>query len=246
MELLHLSSIEWTLCLFCGLLIGFAKTGIGGVTTLMVPIMAEIFGGKASSGIVLPMLVFGDLIAVKRYRKHADKKRVIELLPWAIVGLIIGLATGNMVNDAQFKSIIAITVIAGLAVMIIQEKRGARVPDHWTFAAVLGLAGGFSTMVGNAAGTVMMIYLLSMRLPKYSFIGTGAWFFMIINIIKIPLQIIFWNGITPQTLAFNAMMIPAILLGAFLGIHVVKRIPEKPFRYMVIILTAIAALKLFF
>lgn len=246
MELFNLSSTQWILCLFCGLLIGFAKTGIGGVATLMVPIMAEIFGGKASSGIVLPMLVFGDLIAVNRYRKHADKKQVAKLLPWAIAGLILGLSVGNMVNDAQFKMIIAITVITGLAVMIIQEHRGAGVPNHWTFIAVLGLAGGFSTMVGNAAGTVMTIYLLSMRLPKYSYIGTGAWFFMIINMIKIPLQIIFWKGITLQTLTFNAMMIPAILLGAFIGIHLVRKIPEKPFRYMVIVLTAVAALKLFF
>jgi uncharacterized membrane protein YfcA len=246
MELFHLTSAQWFLCVFSAVLIGFSKTGIGGVATLMVPIMASIFGGKASSGIVLPMLVFGDLIAVNRYRKHADKRHVMKLLPWAVAGLILGLAVGNLVNDAHFKMIIGVTVIAGLAVMIILEKRSSSVPEHWAFAAILGLAGGFSTMVGNAAGTVMSVYLLSMRLPKYSFIGTGAWFFMIINLIKIPLQIIFWHGITPQTLVFNAMMIPPILIGAFIGIHIVRKLPEKPFRYMVMALTAVAAAKLFF
>jgi uncharacterized protein len=246
MELMHLSETQWILAVFCGVLIGFSKTGIGGVSILMVPIMAGIFGGRISSGIVLPMLIFGDLIAVKRYNRHAEWHHVLKLLPWAFAGLFIGIAAGSFIDDRQFKGVIAVTVLLGIAVMVWQEKSGAEVPTHWAFAAVVGLVGGFSTMIGNAAGTVMAVYLLAMRFPKLSYIGTGAWFFMIINITKVPLQIFFWKGITPSTLLFNVMMIPAILVGTAIGIILIKRIPEKPFRYTIIVLTVIAAIRLFF
>jgi uncharacterized protein len=246
MELMHLSASQWALAAFCGVIIGFSKTGINAVSALMVLIMAEIFGGKISSGIVLPMLIFGDLIAVRRYNRHAEWRHVIKLLPWAIAGLFLGIAVGSFIDDRQFKQVIAITVLLGIAVMVWQEKSGAAVPTHWAFAAIVGLAGGFSTMIGNAAGTVMAVYLLAMRFPKLSYIGTGALFFMIINLIKVPLQIFFWKGITPQTLVFNAMMIPAILVGTAIGISVVKKIPEKPFRYTMMILTVLAAIRLFF
>ena len=99
-------------------------------------------------------------------------------------------------------------------------------------------------MIGNAAGPVMAIYLLSMKLPKYSFIGTGAWFFMIINLVKLPLQYFVWKGITLHTLTLNAMMIPVIILGTVIGIVVVKKIPELPFKIAIILLAAVSAVKL--
>jgi uncharacterized membrane protein YfcA len=243
-----LDTTQWLWAILCAFLIGFAKTGFSGVATLVVPIMAAIFGGKESSGIVLPMLIVGDLLAVKKYSSHADWKYIRRLLPWAMAGIILGLAVGNAVSDLQFKRIIAIIVLLGLCVMIWQEIQGdgAAVPHQWWFSALLGLAGGFSTMIGNAAGPVMGIYLLAMRLPKLVFIGTGAWFFMIINAAKVPLQIFFWKGITLNTLTFNLMLVPAIALGAFIGIKVVRHVPERPFRYAIIAITALTAVKLFF
>jgi len=90
-------------------------------------------------------------------------------------------------------------------------------------------------MIGNAGGPVIAVYFLAIRLNKYDFISTSAWFFMIINLTKVPLQVFFWGAMTP-----------AIIAGALLGILVIQRIPEKPFRYVVIALTVIAAVKLFF
>lgn len=248
MNLFNLDLFQWILAVICGLLIGFAKTGLSGAGTLMVPIMAAIFGGKASSGIVLPMLIFGDLIAVKKYNQHAEWKYILRLLPWAFAGIVLGVVIGNQINDFIFKKMLAGIILIGIGIMIWQERKGenAVVPHQWWFMAIIGLAGGFTTMVGNAAGPVMTIYLLSMQLPKFAFIGTGAWFFMIINWTKVPFQLFFWKGITLETLTFNAMLVPAIVLGAIIGIIVVKRIPEKPFRYVVIALTAVAAVKLFF
>jgi uncharacterized protein len=245
---MNLNQVQWVLSAISSILIGFSKTGFSGAGTLAIPIMAAIFGGKASAGIVLPLLITGDLIAVKKYSKNAVWAFIWKLLPWTIGGLIIGLLVGSAINDAQFKAIIAGLVIVSLGIMLWMERRAEEkaIPNQWWFAAVTGLAGGFATMVGNAAGPVMMVYLLSMRLPKYEFIGTGAWFFAILNWLKVPLQVIFWGTITLKTLAFNLAMVPFIVLGAWLGIWAIKKIPEKPFRLTVMVLTAVTAIKLLF
>ena len=127
--------------------------------------------------------------------------------------------------------------------MLWQDKRkGTNLfPDKWWFAASMGILGGFATMIGNVAGPVFAIYLLAMHLPKNSFIGTGAWFFMIINFAKFPLQLFVWNNINSKTLMIDLMTLPAIALGAFIGFKVVKIIPEHTYRGFVIVITVISA-----
>jgi len=244
---MDLSTIQWVLIGICGMIIGMAKTGLAGTVFLVVPIMAGIFGGKPSVGLVLPMLITADIFAVSYYNRHAEWKYLVKLLPWAVVGIIVGALFGHAVNDAQFKKTIGLMVIIFVALMIWQDlrKKDVAIPDYWWFSSLLGLASGFSTMVGNAAGPVMSLYLLSMRLPKNTYIGTAAWFFFIVNLLKVPLHIFYWKTIHLQSLAFDLVMIPVILLGAFLGIRVVKMIPEKGFRIFVIGTTLLAAVFLF-
>jgi uncharacterized membrane protein YfcA len=114
-------------------------------------------------------------------------------------------------------------------------------PDKWWFAASMGRLGGFATMIGNVAGPVFAIYLLAMHLPKNSFIGTSAWFFMIINFTKFPLQLFVWNNIHTHTLVVDLITLPAIAIGAVLGFKLVKVIPEHTYRGAVIVITAISA-----
>ena len=109
----------------------------------------------------------------------------------------------------------------------------------------LGLLGGFVTMIGNSAGPIMALYLLSMRLPKNIFIGTGAWLLLIVNLVKVPIHIGIWKTITVQSLLFDVIMIPAIALGALLGIWLVKFFPEKAYRIFIIATTLFSALLLF-
>ena len=244
----NLTTLDWTLLALSALLVGFAKTGISGASTLAIPIMAAIFGGKSSAGIMLPLLCVGDLFGVWFYNRHANWRFIARLLPWAGVGLAAGLVVGDMINDRQFKTIIALIVGSGLALMLWQQSRKDKVqiPDAWWVGALLGLLGGFATMIGNAAGPIMALYLLSMRLPKMEFIGTGAWFFLIINFIKLPLNAFVWDTITPMTLTLNALFIPAIVTGAILGRYVVHIVPERSFRWLIVVSTFAASLKLVF
>ena len=245
---LNLSTVQWLLAGLCGMMIGLAKTGVFGTQLLIVPIMAGIFGGKPSTGLVLPMLITADIFAVTYYKRYAEWKYILKLMPWAFAGIIVGAFFGNAISDAQFKKAIGLMVIVFISFMIWQDvrKKDVTVPDYWWFSALMGLAGGFSTMVGNAAGPVMSMYFLSMRLPKNSYIGTWAWFFFVANLFKVPFHIFFWKTIHLQSLSFDLLMIPPILIGALLGIRIVKFIPEKGYRVLIMTATFVAALLLFY
>ncbi|MDR3247763.1 MAG: sulfite exporter TauE/SafE family protein, partial [Treponema sp.] len=151
--------------IFSGLCIGVSKTGINGVTTIMIPILALIFGAKESTGVVLPMLCFADLVAVIYYRRAAEWKYIIRLLPWALVGFGVALLVDHFVPARGFKILIGVCIFAGLGVMFWNDRRGkdAAAPSGWWFSAIFGVIGGFSTMIGNAAGPIMSVFLLSVR-----------------------------------------------------------------------------------
>lgn len=235
---------SWFLFLLCGILIGMAKTGLSGAGLMIVPMMASIFGGKLSVGIVLPMLIFADIFAVNYYHRHANWRYILLTLPWAILGVVIATIFGNNIDDSTFKTFIAVVILFGVALMLLQDfmLKSKNIPDKWWFAAILGSTGGFTTMIGNAAGPVMSLYLLSMRLPKNIFIGTAAWFFLIINVIKVPFHVFIWETISVQTLIVDLACIPAILVGIVLGIKLVKLFPDKFYRYFIVFSTILSAL----
>ena len=230
-----------------GLLIGMSKTGLSGVGLMVVPLMANAFGGRPSVGLLLPMLIFADIFAVSWYHRHAEWKHVFRLIPWAMAGILLATLVGKSISDITFNRLLAVIVLLGIGILLWRDlrKSAMRIPDSRWFAASLGLLGGFATMIGNAAGPVMALYLLSMRLPKNMFIGTGAWFFFIVNLSKVPLHIWSWNTITWKSFQLDLLIIPAIAAGAVLGIWLVKLLPERIFRIIVIVTTLLSALFLF-
>ncbi|MFW5645303.1 MAG: sulfite exporter TauE/SafE family protein [Bacteroidota bacterium] len=241
-----LNIYEWLLVILCGMLVGMSKTGLSGAGLFVVPVFAGIFGGKPSVGIVLPMLIIADFFAVKYYNRHAEWKYVIKLLPWAFTGIMIAFFVGESIDDRHFQILIVIVVLVGIALMVAQDirRKQVKVPDHWWFAGLLGLGGGFATMIGNAAGPILSLYLLSMRLPKNMYIGTGAWFFFIINLSKVPLHVFFWETITWESLKLNFLMVIPIMTGAISGFYLVRLIPEKAYRIFIILSTLASAFAL--
>jgi uncharacterized membrane protein YfcA len=243
----ELSTLQWVLLALSGLLIGMAKTGLSGVGMMVVPILANAFGGRPSVGLLLPILIFADIFAVTWYNRHAQWKHILRLLPWAFAGILVATLVGKSISDQTFNRLLAALVIGGIGILVWQDLRSdkLRIPTSRWFAAGLGLLGGFSTMIGNAAGPVMALYLLSMRLPKNIYIGTGAWFFFIVNLSKVPLHVWSWNTITLDSFLLDVLLIPAIAAGAFLGIWLVRLLPERIFRIIIIATTLLSALLLF-
>ncbi|MDR1121892.1 MAG: sulfite exporter TauE/SafE family protein [Dysgonamonadaceae bacterium] len=242
------TTYDWVLLFMCALLIGMSKTGIQGITLLAIPFMAINFGAKPSTGLILPMLCFSDLIAVFYYRRMAEWKYVFKLLPAAVVGFFVAIAVDKLIPADEFRLLMAFCIFTGIAVMLWMEKKkkDAKMFTSWWYAPLFGLMGGFTTMIGNAAGPVMSVYLLSMRLPKYSFVGTSAWFFLLVNYLKLPLQIFVWDNISVTTILLNAMSIPFMVAGAIAGIVFVKKVPEKSYRTFIIVVTVLSTFMLLF
>jgi uncharacterized membrane protein YfcA len=237
---------EILVIVICAFLVGVSKTGVPGCGILNVPLMALVFSAKMSTGLLLPLLAIADVFAVVYYHRHAQWKHVWRLLPWALAGIGAGSLIMRYISDAQLKPIIGFIVLAMLVMNYWRLHRGGgelKVPDHWTFAATLGFAAGLTTCMANAAGPIMVIYLLAMRLPKNEYIGTGAWYFLILNWLKIPLFV--WDGrITMASVKVDIIMIPVIAIGAFLGIIILKKLPQKQFNLIIQILALAAAIKL--
>jgi uncharacterized membrane protein YfcA len=225
------------------LLTGMSKTGVHGAGMLAVPLLANAFGGQYSSGIMLPMLVMADVLGVWYYHRHASWSHLKILFPWAALGVILGTVVGKYIDDSVFRIIMAVIILSSVVVMLWLERGHKEdVPHQKSFAITTGVLGGFTSMVGNLAGTVMAVYLLSIRLPKNVFIGTTAWFFMATNWFKVPFHVFSWKTITLNTFLLDLITLPFIILGAYLGIIVVKALSEKTYRWFIIIMTIVAAI----
>jgi hypothetical protein len=133
-------------------------------------------------------------------------------------------------------------IFISVGIMIWLERGGKeKVPEGKVFAIATGVAGGFTSMVGNLAGSVMAIYLLAMRLPKNAYIGTTAWFFLVTNWFKVPFHVFVWKTVSLNTVLLDILSIPFIALGAYLGIRIVKKIPDQWYRWFIISTIILAA-----
>lgn len=243
----ELSLLHWAFALLSSFIIGMSKSGIKGFGIVVVALMAIVFGGKASTGIILPLLITGDIFAVFYYHRHAEWKYLIRLLPWMMIGVILGTIAGKDLNEEVFKQGMAIVIFISVIIMIWWDLRKSKViPKHWSFAGIMGLSAGFTTMVGNLAGSFSNLFFLAMRLPKDNFIGTTAWLFLFINLFKVPFHVFSWETITLKTLTINLYLIPAVIAGMLIGVRFVKKINEKLFRRFILVVTAISAIIIYF
>jgi uncharacterized membrane protein YfcA len=177
------------------------------------------------------------------YHRHASWYHLKKLFPWAAVGTVLGTVVGGMIDDTIFKLAMAITIVISILIMVWTERgRREHIPEYKWFAGLTGVAGGFTSMIGNLATAVLSIYFLTMRLPKNAFIGTTAWFFLVINWFKVPFHIFSWKTITWNTFLLDLMTLPFIALGAFLGILIVKKMKDRVYRWFIIGMTLVAAI----
>ncbi len=239
----------WIIVALCAIMVGISKTGIPGISILVVPLMAIAIPARQSVGVLLGILILADIFAVAYHRHNARWNHVLKLLPPTLVGIAAGYFFLRLIDDDnKLKPIIGGIVLVMLVVHFWRTKtkgKDAAIPTQWWFALVLGFMAGITTMMANAAGPVMVIYLLAMRLDKIEYVGTQAWFFFVVNWLKVPFSSNL-NMMTAESVKLDLIMLPFIAAGAVIGIYFLKRIPQKTFAAVVQILAAIAAVKLLF
>jgi hypothetical protein len=238
----NLAVWQWVLGALCAANVGVAKTGVPGVGILVIPLMVLTVGdARLSAGWLLPVLCTADVFAVIYWRRHAAASRLFSLVPWVLAGMAAGAATLAL-DEHMLRRLVGVIILLMLLANLRRRfyPAGVGVSPH---SAPYGLAAGYSTTVANAAGPVMNLYLLSKGLPKEEFVATGAWFFFVINLLKIPIYV--YHGlISRQSLTYNAMMIPAVLAGALTGRWVLAKISPKVFETSVLVLTGVATVLL--
>jgi uncharacterized protein len=253
----HLSPLSLALIILAAYGIGLSKTGIAGVGIVAVALFSVAMPGRAAVGAVLPLLVLADCFAVLYYRRSAVWSHLIRLFPWAALGIVIGAVAMGKISDHHVGQLVGALLIALTALQAYQKAKtqkavsAGKEPEVGFLAsggvasASLGLLAGFATMVGNAAGPLMILYLLAARLPKEEFVGTGAWYFFCLNIFKIPFSLHLGN-ITQQTLGIDLQLAIFVVIGAISGRPILKRINQDLFENLSMLFTAIAAVKLMF
>jgi uncharacterized protein len=242
---------RFALAAFAGLLIGVAKTGVPGFGILAVPLMVLAVGdARHSAAWLLPLLCLADLFAIAAYRRHAQARRLFGLLPWVLGGIGTGAIT-LAAPEQVMRRLVAAIVIVMIALRWLRGRAptqaggapasSAPAPrDRWWQAAGYGVSAGFATTVANAAGPVMNLYLLARRLPKHEFVATGAWFFFVVNLVKVPIYV--GHGlIGRRSLLFDLALAPSVIAGALLGRALLRRLPQQLFDRLVMGLTVCAA-----
>ena len=224
-------------------LLGIAKAGVKGIAVFIVVLFVFAFGAKESTGILMPLLICGDIFAILYYKKYAHWNYVFLLLPWMALGVILGTYGGELLDEDAFKTGMGILILLTTSLLIYLEQFPLKkVPTHWGFGSAIGVLAGFTTMIGNLAGAVTNIYFLAMRLPKNSFIGTSAYVFFLINLFKVPFHIWVWKTIQINSFQTSMQFIPFLLVGLVTGVCLVKRIKEVHYRKMILFLTALGAI----
>ena len=234
------------------LLVGLSKTGIAGLGIFTVAIFASVLPARESTGVLLLLLICGDLIAVPLYRRHAVWSHLWKLCPWVSAGVLLGFfAMGHLQGDKSFQRLIGAILLGMVAVHVWRqrqfandpERTDAGIPHRLGFAALMGTMAGFTTMVANAAGPVMILYMLSMELPKMEFMGTGAWFFLAVNLFRVPFSYRL-ELIRAASLTLDLKLAPLVVVGAMLGRLLLGRINQRLFEVLALALTALAAVRM--
>jgi uncharacterized membrane protein YfcA len=235
------------LALFGAMCIGLSKSGLAGTATLNVVIMARIFEGNSSVGIVLPMLIVADFMGFLINRKGGSWRQILPMVPAAVIGVLIGWALGKFFLDPDDKQtpriVIGLLILALLAFNVVLQYRREQLmalTRHRTFTWGMGLISGVTTMLANAAGPVMTVYLLAQRLEKKEHLGVFCRFFLFINLFKLP-----FSGnlglVTGPSLMTNLVLLPGVIAGIVLGWQILKRIKQDAFESVLAWLTAFAA-----
>ncbi|WP_084125171.1 sulfite exporter TauE/SafE family protein [Demequina sp. NBRC 110054] len=238
----ELSAAAWVLLVAAAAVVGVSKTALPGASTLSIAAFAAVLPARQSTGTVLALLIVGDVFALWAYRRHADWRALIRLAPAVIAGVLLGVGFLVVADDGDVRRVIGVTLLALIALTLWRRRRDSTDRPHGG-RILYGTLGGFTTMVANAGGPVMSMYFLAARFPVKTFLGTAAWFFAIVNVVKLPFSLSL-GLLTPSGALLDLVLVPAVLVGALAGRRLAERMNQALFENVVVVLTVVGAVYL--
>lgn len=240
------SPFLWIPGIVAAVCVGFAKTGFGGLGIVAVLLFAQIFPAKESTGALLPLMICGDILGVYFYRRHANWPDLAKLLPATLVGIVCGWWIMPKIPDATFASFLGWFILGLMALTALQRRFPGllmAVVHHPVLGWLAGWSTGVATMLANAAGAITAFYFLARQMDKMTFVGTAAWFYLVVNLSKVPFSAQL-GLINRHSLVFDLVLFPAVLLGGLAGRLLLRRVPQRLFEWITIALAVAAALRL--
>jgi uncharacterized protein len=242
--LVNLELTGWLIAALSALVVGLSKTGLVGIGIVGSIALTLVLPAKVVTGAILPLLILGDIVAVSMFRRHANWVQLWRIFPWAALGVALGWFMLDKLDNHAINRVVGVIVVTIVVLQVIREIRGQlEPPKNPLLAGVVGMVAGISTMIANAAGPIMSVYLLAMKLPKLEFIGTSSWYFLVVNLFKVPFGLNL-GIINVQSLVFDLKLVPFVLLGAFLGKPILDRINQLWFERIALIFAFFSGLRL--
>ena len=234
------------LALLAALCIGLSKAGFSGISMVSVVLFADLYGPKASVGLALPLLIAADLMAFPAFAKYGSWRPVWKLLLPALVGIALGWWVLGGISEASVRRSIGACVLLMVALQVFRQWNPGgfdRLAGSSRFSVGAGVLGGFATMLANAAGPVIQFYLMAKKVPKMELVGIGARFFLLINVLKLPLNA-HLSLVTMDSLRQNLTLLPAVALGIFGGKAMLRHVPQRIFEQMIVIFAVFAGFRM--
>jgi uncharacterized membrane protein YfcA len=228
------------LAAFC---VGMSKTGFGGLGVISVTLFAMLWPAKASTGALLPLMIFADFLAVFYYRRHGNWQDLVRLLPATLLGIVCGWWLMPHISDRSFTIMLGWLIVGLMLLNIIQRLYPhmiKQIADRRIVGWTSGWLAGVVTMMANAAGAITAFYFLARRMDKMTFVGTAAWYFLVVNLSKVPFSVDL-GLINRESLIFDIVLLPVVLLGGIAGKVLLHRVPQKLFEWITIGLAIAAA-----
>ena len=235
------SGIGFVFAALAALCVGVSKTGMPAVGILFIPLMVQAFPAKESVGALLPLLIMGDCLAVYYYRRSANMKLFLSLIPWLAVGIGLGSYFLSRLTNLTIRPVLGVIILLLILLDLLRHRPMLKEFSGSIFlAAFAGITAGCTTTIGNAAGPVVSIYFLILGLEKREFMGTAAWLFLLVNCSKFPI-FVSMDLIRLKTLGFAVLMFPFILIGAFSGRKLLLWLPQKAFNLLITLISGLVA-----
>lgn len=225
-------------------LYGLSKTSMPVAGVVAGPVLAAALGVTTASGFVMPLLLVADLFALARYRQHANWPLMLKLVPGVLVGIVLTAVLFRYVDTSTLGRVVGFLILLSVALEVWRRRNPRQESDgtpRWASVAFFGTLAGMTTMAANAGGTAMTLYLINMRVSMLAFMGTFAWFFFFLNLLKVPF-LVGLGFLNTQTLLADLWFLPVVIVGALFGYTLFRQMNERVFTAIALTLSAVASI----